>query len=701
MRSVILYGSLCYFSLAITNLTGQEATTLISSAIYEEEVNGNLESAIGIYTRIVNEYPGERRVAAEALLRLGITHEKLGRTKAKEYYLQLLNNYSDQVVFVSRARSRLQQLNVVISVLKDDSIHSPDGPDKGPVRIYKVLGEEIDYFAGSISPNGKYFSYNRERELGIYERETGKSRSLTKESNELVSNHPSTFCRRSVWSRDGRKIAFTWRHEYNGTDLRIYDLEKEEYEIIYPASQKVEVELFEWTRDGGAVLVSILGENESKIALIDATNGSENVVKTLSTEQLTSGNRMSISPDGNLIIYDQTLESGKRNLFLLSVDGTIDRPLVTDLSDDRIAVWLAGGKTFLYISDLSGGDAFWKATLTDDGHIAHKELILDGMGDLHKHAIVGLTNNGVFHYLTVFEIRNLFTREIDDQNLTLGQPQLIVSDDSNQRWRPSWSPDGSKLGYMRFFKDSISQFRLEIRDMQTGQEQLMHFDLKNEGGLGMGFPEWSPTSPELMLTYFPKNSYTRWCILADTETGLIRPIIEKCHWQTFGKNNNVFYVTSHNIIEYDINTGSEEIIYTSLRNIYHLSLSPNGQELVFYEGPLGAFKNKDLIMLSLNDRSLSTIWSSREGEQFTMGSKPNWLNDSLRLLVSVSDDPVTTQQLYLFNVQSGTKQQLGEPIYGKKVMDGLMYNIRIHSDNKRIVYGWGRGRDTIWALENY
>ena len=100
----------------------------------------------------------------------------------------------------------------------------------------------------------------------------------------------------------------------------------------------------------------------------------------------------------------------------------------------------------------------------------------------------------------------------------------------------------------------------------------------------------------------------------------------------------MYYITNQKLIQYDIDTGNEEIIYSSGRNIYCLAISPDRQQLAFYEGPLDAgFNLKDLILFTFSDRSLTTIWSSKEGEQFTSYSEPHWLNDGIRLMVSVSE----------------------------------------------------------------
>ena len=109
MRSLIFFLSLFFLPID-SGLNAQEAATLLVAAVYEEEVVGDLERAISIYKRIIIEYPDDRPVAAEALLNLGIANERLGHSMAREYYMQLLENYADQREFVIQARARLEIL---------------------------------------------------------------------------------------------------------------------------------------------------------------------------------------------------------------------------------------------------------------------------------------------------------------------------------------------------------------------------------------------------------------------------------------------------------------------------------------------------------------------------------------------------------------------------------------------------------------
>jgi Tol biopolymer transport system component/tetratricopeptide (TPR) repeat protein len=92
--------------------TGQEqqAGKLLSKAIYQEEVNGELDEAIKTYRLIVQQYPDNRQVSAEALLHLGICYEKIGMPQAYDTYQDIIDKYAEQLDEVAMAQQRLDRL---------------------------------------------------------------------------------------------------------------------------------------------------------------------------------------------------------------------------------------------------------------------------------------------------------------------------------------------------------------------------------------------------------------------------------------------------------------------------------------------------------------------------------------------------------------------------------------------------------------
>jgi TolA-binding protein len=108
MKTLIIISVFC---LAVTfNVSGQTTPQeMLNKAIYEEEVNGNLEEAIKLFLKIVEKNPANRTVTAEAFYHLGLSNEKLGNKKAKEYYEKVVNNFTDQPEFVRIAKERLSK----------------------------------------------------------------------------------------------------------------------------------------------------------------------------------------------------------------------------------------------------------------------------------------------------------------------------------------------------------------------------------------------------------------------------------------------------------------------------------------------------------------------------------------------------------------------------------------------------------------
>ena len=89
----------------------QTAEELLPKAIQLEEVKGDLDEAIKTYRMILDKYPDNREVCAEALLHLGICYEKLGLDQARQTYRDVISNYSEQADKVAMARDRISRLD--------------------------------------------------------------------------------------------------------------------------------------------------------------------------------------------------------------------------------------------------------------------------------------------------------------------------------------------------------------------------------------------------------------------------------------------------------------------------------------------------------------------------------------------------------------------------------------------------------------
>jgi len=93
----------------------QNADQLFQTAVYQEEVEGNLKGAIDTYQSILNRFPGDRSMGAKALLRIGLCREKLGLREAREAYQRIIDQYSEQRQEVALAQERIAKLSKALA----------------------------------------------------------------------------------------------------------------------------------------------------------------------------------------------------------------------------------------------------------------------------------------------------------------------------------------------------------------------------------------------------------------------------------------------------------------------------------------------------------------------------------------------------------------------------------------------------------
>ena len=64
----------------------ENPNVLFQAGLYAEEIQGDLEKALSLYKKIVDDYPDNRSLSAKTLLHIGLCYEKLGQHNASESY---------------------------------------------------------------------------------------------------------------------------------------------------------------------------------------------------------------------------------------------------------------------------------------------------------------------------------------------------------------------------------------------------------------------------------------------------------------------------------------------------------------------------------------------------------------------------------------------------------------------------------------
>jgi Tol biopolymer transport system component len=96
----------------------QTAEELYQAGLYQEEVQGDLESAIDLYRQILDEFSNNRAVGARAQLHIGLCYEKLGLREAQQAYRRVIDDFPEHADEVAVARDRLAGLERALAELE-------------------------------------------------------------------------------------------------------------------------------------------------------------------------------------------------------------------------------------------------------------------------------------------------------------------------------------------------------------------------------------------------------------------------------------------------------------------------------------------------------------------------------------------------------------------------------------------------------
>src|SRR5215469_15707665 len=682
-----------------------QGEVLMQAARQKVLVEGQLEDAIPIYKRVVQEYASNRALAADALVHMGQCYEKLGKEEARKAYERVLRDYADQSEAAARARARLAALSGNSTSASSEMVTR---------RVW--VGPDVSV-GGSLSPDGRYLSCVDQTtgDLALRDLVTGKMRRLT---NNASGAEQVEF---SAVSPDGKQIVYNWFDKDGSEDLRIIRLDGSAPRILYREKGVLAV-AGPWSPDGKYILTSIYRPPSSwQIALISAADGSVRVVKTLDWFPTMA----TFSPDGRYIAYDlaQQRDSGDRDIFLLAADGSREVRVVEHPADDQqlggadyqLLGWTPDGNHILFASDRSGSMSAWAIRVADGKPQGSPELVKPNIGQVLP---IGFTRSGSFYYGLVIGTSDIYTAEFDPvTGKVVTQPMNAAQRFVGANSSPAWSRNGQYLAYISHNRHWLASQRPEIisiRSLKTGEER----DLSPKLPFLWGPLRWSPDGRSILVS--GKDRKVRHGLFQiSAQTGEVTAVvywndaeISDPAWFPDGKKLLYSYkydesdARTDTIVTRDLETGREEKLFESPvgSKIDDVALAPDGLEVALTLLEKGT-RSSALRVLPMGGGKSSELVRSKEPEAI-VGDSLSWSSDSRYIVFGKAQ---ASSQDAQGSLPSGRKVQLfaisprgGEPHALGLAMD-FVRELSFHPDGHHIAFEASAGKDNIevWVIENF
>jgi Tol biopolymer transport system component len=703
-KSSILIAVLFFLPLSFASLSTQSAYDLFQKALAKERGEGNLEEAISLYQKVVNETKDES-LAAKAQLQIGICYEKLGKEKAKqaqEAFQKVISDYPGQRDIVKMAQEKLSNL------VQAQSFVEQGDRGKNLRLVWKESDVDVLEEMGVPSPDGRYISYTDwdTGNLAVYEISTQKKWSLTGKKNWEDKSWPEN----SRWSPDGKKIAYGWWNNDGKNDLRIIGLDGSKPRILtdsYPW-----IILSDWSPDGKHILAVIHTESDCRVSLVSVADGS---IKTIKKREWSDG-KMIFSPDGKYIAFNfQSKEGPDSDIYLLSIDGKTEVPLVEHPANDYLLGWTPNGKYLLFASDRTGTFDAWILPVSDGRPNGEPEIVRKNLGYVHP---MGVTQNGDFYYASSSGIQSIFVAAVNPETCLSSAPVRKMSlPYEGRNDSAEFSPDGKQIAFVRSSlpRASINYLQapnfLCVRSLEEGRERVFPlnrhvYDLR-----------WAPDCSSILVSGMDQEKRVGFTRL-DANTGEVTTIAQtqskgpamaregfflSPEWSDDGKA--LFY------LHYDLVNSVCPIIYQNLetgqsKKIYQLDLeknpmltiSPDKKWLAVIEQPIKSPTEKYERVIKIipaeggEPRELCRFENSKNARVM-----PRWSADGRFIIYPRIQSGENLWELWRVPFNGGQPQKMGISMGGPS-------NISPHPDGRQIAFtshGLTDKGPEIWVMENF
>ncbi len=546
-------------------------------------------------------------------------------------------------------------------------------------------GRDANHFGGP-SPDGKYLSFVdwKTGDLAIREVETGETRRLTNEGIMRPPLPPKAYALYSTISPDGAKVAYSWC-QGGKCDLRLIGLDgsgsrtllSPENQDVFPAS---------WSSDGRFIAALVYGKGMDGIVLVSAADGAVRVLKENGSLPFTY---LAFSPSDQFLAFDFRVQGQEKDhdISLLATDGSGELSLIQHPANDRLLGWIPNRNEILFLSDRMGTEDIWAVKVAQGKIQGSPQPLKREVGEIVAR---GFTQDGhlYFYYYTRW-----FTLQTARFNLAKGELQGRPATLLGSNFGPDWSPDGKHLAYVAEHRRRGGDFRLHVRDQNTGEERELASDLDV-----IKTPRWSPDGLHILFRGTDRNTRTAGFYQVNVKTGVVTSLVEglsKKWWASIAEwsvdGEAIYYVDSGRLVLRDLASGQEKELYSEPHLTRLLDLSPDGKWLVFVTDQSESVSGSLLIMPSLGG-AVRELFKKPE-EKRTIGDAV-WTPDSKYILFALDDYQLKGTEVWRITPEGENPEKLWRT-------ENQIAGLSIHPSGQEIAFSIYTEESGVWAMEEY